>query len=229
MSSTSKDYRILKATKLAHLWLYHERYPGPKTASVGGMFLQGLETLLDPGGIFSGGMSKVPPEDGMSSPAWSSGALPRPAAGWSERGRRGSPRGDHPRISPGDPVLFEQKLLPGGLVPVGLPSLLNQMINSAGPGFIRLVQQLSVLTSLVKVESYAEDIWYANPPEGDRIGQGPPIGPPSHGLISGGPGPIPIPHSLIRFNDLGKATLMSGPNDEFISTVVVHYGLAGSR
>ena len=203
------DYRILKATKLAHLWLYHERYPGPKLPSIGGMVAQALETVFDPGGLFSGGASKEPPQDAHVLTSTVLGSLPGTGGvAHLEAITRG--------ISPGDPVLIEQRVFPGGL-----PSLFSELL---GGVIGDALGKLQSSTFVAKVTDYSELIWYANPPELDRIGQGPPIGPPSHGLISGGAAPIPIPHSRIAFNDpLGAASRMS-MEDIGIGTVVVHYG-----
>lgn len=207
------EYKLLKATKLAHLWLYHERYPGMRTPSIGGLIAQAAESFFDPAGLFSGGVSKEPPQDPH---ALTSLAVPVPAGRLPEGAAHleAITRG----ISPGDPVLFEQKL-----VAPGLPGLFAEMIAPVLP-LDELKERLQARTLLAKVTSYSELIWYANPPEADRIGQGPPIGPPDQGLLSGGASPIPIPHSKITFQDpLGIASAMS-VDDLFIGSVVVHYG-----
>lgn len=210
------DYRLLKATKLAHLWLYHERYHGPKSPSPLGFLAQFAETFLDPGGFVTGGVSKEPPQDPHVLTSLLMPPMPPgpPGSAHLEAITRG--------LSPGDPVLFEQKVVPGGLPDVG--ALIAKMIGSAAPALADLAKQLLARMFLTKVLDYSELIWFANAPEGDRIGQGPPIGPPSQGLLSKS-GPIPIPHSQIRFNDpAGVASAMGGLDDLTIGTVVVHYG-----
>ena len=209
------DYQLLKATKLSHLWLYHERYPGPKVPSTGGFIAQAVEQFFDPLGLFTGGISTEPPQDPRV--LASSGALGPPqdiplGRAHLEAITRG--------ISPGDPVLFEQKTIPGGL-----GGLITDMVNNFASGIVNQLEELRLKTLLVRVETYAEEIWFANPPEFDRIGQGPPIGPPSGSLIKGGAGPIPIPHTKITFNDPTRiADIMAGPDDVSIGTVVMHYG-----
>lgn len=203
------EYRILKATKLAHLWLYHERYQGAKTPSVGGQIGQVFEQIFDPAGLFSGGISKEPPQDAHAITS-STYEAPQTGAAHLEAITRG--------IVPGDPVLFAQLLdAPGGILGV----IAQIMAGVAGA-----TQTLdNDVAFLAKVTGYSELLWYANPPEGDRIGQGPPVGPPSHGLISGGASPIPIPHSKITFDDRhGRASTMGGGSDEHIKTIVMHYG-----
>jgi len=115
-------------------------------------------------------------------------------------------------------VLFEQTS--GG----GIPAMIADVF-AALPASVRAAAgALTQKTLLTRVTGYTELIWYANPPKGDRIGQGPPIGPPSHGLVSGGAAPIPIPHSRISFVDnAGIAEGMSA-DDTQIKTVIVHYG-----
>jgi len=215
--SLPQEYRILKATKLAHLWLYHERYPGMKTPTVGGLVAQAVESFFDPAGLFTGGISKEPPQDPhVLTSEVMSGPPGAPGVAHLEAITRG--------ISPGDPVLFEQKVLPGGLASL-FAALAQAFGSQANQALADLQKRLFQNTLLAKVTDYSEVIWYANPPEGDRIGQGPPVGPPSHALLSGGAAPIPIPHSQIRFNDPhGVASLMSGVDDVNIGTVVVHYG-----
>jgi hypothetical protein len=212
-----QDYRILKATKLAHLWLYHERYPGMKTPSALGTIAQVAQSLFDPAGLFTGGISTEPRQDPHVLTSQMEPSMPGAGgAAHLEAITRG--------ISPGDPVLFEQRVLPGGL-PELFAGMIASVLAQAASTLKGQKEQLAKKTLLAKVMDYSELIWYANAPEGDRIGQGPPIGPPSSGLLSGGAAPIPIPHSLIRFNDpRGVATAMSGPEDLNIGTVVVHYG-----
>ena len=207
-----QDCKIMKPTKSAHLWLYHERYPGPKLPSIGGQVVQGIESIFDPGGLFTGGVSRVPPEDAHV--LTSRVELPPSPEGAAHL--EGITRG----INPGDPVLFEQTI--GGAI----GSLISQLFNALGLGGVGAMSATAAFkasTFFTKVTGYTELIWYANPPEGDRIGQGPPIGPPSHGLLSGGAAPIPIPHSKLSFLDpLGMASLMS-LEDTLIKTVIVHY------
>jgi hypothetical protein len=193
----NEETQLLKPTKTAHLWLYHDRYPGPKLPSFGSGFLQFLETALDPAGVFGGGMAKEPSQDAHVFTS----KVDLPARDEGAAHLEGITRG----INPGDPVLFEKT---GGTAGGAPPP-----------------------TFFTKVTGYDELIWYANPPESDRIGQGPPIGPPSGGgLLSKGPAPIPIPHSMLSFldprvapNQTGKADNMAGPDDRDIKTIVVHY------
>jgi hypothetical protein len=207
-----QDCKILKPTKSAHLWLYHERYPGPKLPSFGGQLAQGIESVFDPGGLFTGGVSHVPAEDAHV--LTSRAELPPSPEGAAHL--EGITRG----INPGDPVLFEQTA--GGAIP-SLISKLFDALGVGGAGAASAKAALDASTLFTKVTGYTELIWYANPPEGDRIGQGPPIGPPSHGLISGGESPIPIPHSKLSFvDDPGVASAMS-LDDTQIRTVIVHY------
>lgn len=208
-----EHYRMLKPTKLAHLWLYHERYPGMKTITPAGSILQALETFFDPGGFVTGGMSKEPPQDPhVLTSLVAPGPPGPPGCAHLEAITRG--------ISPGDPVLFEQRVVANGLF-----GLIDLIMSGLPADVAKHVKDLGKITFLTKVMDYSEAIWFANPPEGDRIGQGPPIGPPSQGLLSKSGGPIPIPHSCIRFNDpAGIASLMAGPEDLNIGTIVVHYG-----
>lgn len=93
--ASQASVRLLRPTKLAHLWLYQFRYPGstnPDQIGASGA-LQVLETIVDPLGIFFGsGPPKRPPEDPRSL---------TPNSAHLEAITRG--------ISPGDPVLFESK------------------------------------------------------------------------------------------------------------------------
>ncbi len=197
----SARYRVLRATKLAHLWLYHERFPlssdplvvGP--AITAGQYAQVAETIFDPLHLFSGGMASGPPQDPRPLGNFS---FTDPLSGYAhlEAITRG--------INPGDPVLFEQRVP----VPNGLPAPLV----------------FPELTELVKVQGYAEDIWYANPPEADRVGQGPPVGPPSSRLLGGGAAAIPIPHTRITFAPLIHPLLDIMVAGGFgLKTIVMHY------
>ena len=60
--------------------------------------------------------------------------------------------------------------------------MIGKIFSALVPSLAPEIAALQHATLLTKVTGYAELIWYANPPELDRIGQGPPIGPPSHGL-----------------------------------------------
>jgi hypothetical protein len=203
------DSKVMKPTKSAHLWLYHERYPGPKLPSLGGSILQVVEGIFDPGGLVSGGVSKEPPQDAHV--LTSRVQLPASLEGAAHL--EGITRG----LNPGDPVLFEQT------VDGAIASMIAQIF-AALPAQLRpAVDTLTNKTLVTKVSGYTELIWYANPPEADRIGQGPPIGPPSHGLISGGAAPIPIPHSRISFVDTAGIAEQMSAQDTQIKTVVVHY------
>ena len=205
------DCKLVKATKSAHLWLYHERYPGPKLPSTGGGILQVVEQVFDPGGLFSGGVSKEPPQDAHVL----TGQVQLPPGLEGAAHLEGITRG----LNPGDLVLFEQTN--GGAIPAMIAKIFSALPGMMGAA----VADLSQRTFLTKVTGYTELIWYANPPEGDRIGQGPPIGPPSHGLISGGAAPIPIPHSRISFmDDTGHTVERMSADDTRIKTVIVHYG-----
>ncbi len=203
------DCKIVKPTKTAHLWLYHDRYPGPKLPAPGDGFLQGLETILDPAGLFTGGVSTEPPQDAHV--LTSKVALPpsQEGAAHLESITRG--------IKPGDPVLFEQAGQAGSITTI-IAAIFSTAVPS--PASVLAFQNTTLFT---KVTGYTELIWYANPPELDRIAQGPPIGPPSSGLISGGATPIPIPHSKLSFNDPADVASRMSADDTQIKTVVVHY------
>ena len=215
-----KDYKLLKATKLSHLWLYHARYPGMKTPSPMGGFLQFLEQIVDPAGLVTGGISSESAQDprvmGSNSGPW----IPTPhAPGFAhlEAITRG--------IVPGDPVLFERKTSPFGLAELFEGMAATFLGPNAEAAMTEFRKTLATSTFLVKVMEYSEVIWYANPPEGDRIGQGPPVAPPSSSLLKKGGGPIPIPHSEIRFHDPGLvANGLAGAEDANISSIVLHYG-----
>jgi hypothetical protein len=128
-------------------------------------------------------------------------------------------------ISPGDPVLFEQRTSPGGLAELFEGMVASVLGSGAAASLTELRNRFINTTFLAKVIEYSEVIWYANPPEIDRIGQGPPVAPPSGGLLKKGAAPIPIPHSEIRFHDPGgAATRLAGLEDNTISNIVVHYG-----
>lgn len=204
-----KDCKIVKPTKMAHLWLYHERYPGPKVPTAGGSILQGLETIFDPGGLFSGGISTEPPQDAhvLTSKVGLSPIVEGAAH------LEGITRG----IKPGDPVLFEQV---GGDGPIA--TMISKIFSTVVP-LQAHVDAVTNRTLLTKVTGYTELIWYANPPESDRIGQGPPIGPPSSGLLSGGAAPIPIPHTKLSFDDSNNIASKMSLDDAQIRTVIVHY------
>ncbi len=202
------QYRILRATKLAHLWLYHDRYPGSSDPSLmdASLAQQFLEGLFSPFAfIFGGGPPSQPIED------------PRVLAGASLLDNKlgaahleGITRG----ISAGDPVLFE-KTAEGGL---------NWLFKQISGGFLgALLQQLldyfeTPRPQLVKVTGYSEQIWYANAPQSDRYGQGPPIGPPSNSSP-----PIPIPHSKLTFAANGDLDRMA-QRDQGLKAIVIHYG-----
>jgi hypothetical protein len=202
LSAPHKDYRVLRASQHTHLWLYHKRYPGSSNLSLSNIsgVLQVVQTIFDPLHLVTSGPPSQPPED----PRVLAG-LSVPVPPFPERRPQGAAhleaitRG----INSGDPVLFEKR-------------------DGGAPGGPFRAQ-------LVKVTGYSEEIWYANPPEIDRIGQGPPIGPPGSGgalagLVGGGAAaPIPIPHSKITFdvNPFLDGMSMDGAD---IDKIVVHYG-----
>jgi hypothetical protein len=168
-------HRILRSTKLAHLWLYHARFrqipeQDLHDETVVDEVAQFAENLFDPFHLVSGGFSSTPPDD------------PRPLTKVKAH-LEAIVRG----LRAGDPVVFEQ---------VGQPPV------------------------LVQVDAYSEQIWYANPPEGDRLTNGPPVGPPGHALITGGASPIPLPHTKIEFATNDAVGAMASN----VKTVVVHYG-----
>jgi hypothetical protein len=205
------DCQIMKPTKTAHLWLYHDRYPGPKLPSFGSSLLQGVEQFFDPGGLFSGGIAKEPPQDAHV--FTSKVKLPVSTDGCAHL--EGITRG----INPGDPVLFAKT---GGDNNTSIAAMISAIVSGANPA--AATADFQQRTFFTKVTGYDELIWYANPPESDRIAQGPPIGPPGGGLLSSGPSPIPIPHSKISFFDPGGvADGMAGVDDANIKAVVVHY------
>jgi hypothetical protein len=204
--------RILRPTKLAHLWLYHERYPGSSDPGLigAGIALQVAKTIGDPFGLFhGGGIPTQPPQDPRVLTGVTTMGMPPPhGVAHLDAITRG--------ISAGDVVLFEKRA--GG----GIVGMFEQLVAGAvGPGALAVLRLL--IMQLVKVTGYAEDIWYANAPELDRVGFGPPVGPPGHAVLSGGEGPIPIPHSRITF-DLNPFLDMMALGDHDLNTIVVHYG-----
>ncbi|HTL34342.1 MAG TPA: hypothetical protein VL326_14545 [Kofleriaceae bacterium] len=186
-AAAAAHYRLLRPTKQAHLWLYHERFSesndiGKVSAGLAMAAVAGVaESILDPLHLFSSGMSSTPPQDPR---ALCGISLTDPSQGVAhlEAITRG--------INAGDPVLFEQRL--------------------------------TGQTQLVKVLGYAEDIWYANPPESDRIGQGPPVGPPGSHLIGGGASPLPIPTTRLTFAPEPLLEVMI-ENGTALKTIVCHY------
>ena len=210
--SRREDYRILKATKLAHLWLYHERYPASAAVdplrAIGNVIGDAVDFLSDPiGAIFGGGPPPLPPEDSRVL----SGV---PGFAHLDAITRG--------IRAGDPVLFEQS----GKGTLSVETLFKLLAGKA----TSLEPTPPPPPQLVQVAGYSEQIWYANAPEMDRIGRGPPVGPPgSHkegglgGLIGGSSSaeaPIPIPHSKITFDSSAEIGKMAVD----LKTIVVHYG-----
>lgn len=201
------DYKLLKATKTAHLWLYHERYPGSSNPMLvgSGLGAQIVENIVDPLHLFTGGVSGQPAQD----PSVLTGsALQDPGSGAAhlEAITRG--------ISAGDPVLFEKR------IQGGLGGLFQAIQHGLPPA--ELPELLDVRVQLVKVTGYAEDIWYANAPEMDRIGQGPPVGPPAHSVLGSSPAPIPIPHTRLNFAVNPVLDLMA-EGDRGLRSILVHY------
>lgn len=199
-SADQASVRLMRATKLAHLWLYQFRYPGSTNPSMMGVSgaLQVVESIIDPLGIlFGSGPPKQPPQD------------PRPLAGLSMSPSAVGQGAAHLEaitrgISPGDPVLFEKKV--------------------DGP-----FAAIMLRTQLVKVIGYSEEIWYANAPQMDQIGQAAPVGPPTssmvEGITGGADAPIPIPHTRITFLPNGFLDIMAGGLDQLdIDKIVLHYG-----
>lgn len=204
-------YLYLRSTKQSHLWLYHQRYPGSANLALigAGTVAQVVETIFDPGGFFHGPIDTRPPEDPrVLTGVTAMGAPPPHGVAHLEAITRG--------INSGDLVLFEKRV--GG----GLGGLFNGLLGGVLGGSALAVARM-LLLQLVKVGGYAEDIWYANAPELDRIGHGPPVGPPSHGLISGGEGAIPIPHSRITF-DINPFLDVMALGDLDLDKIVVHHG-----
>jgi hypothetical protein len=242
------DYRILRATKLAHLWLYHARFTG--SADPLQLISSGLTTVversLDPlGFVFGSGPPPPPPEDPR---VLSGNSSDRPAHGTAhlEAVTRG--------INAGDPVLFEQRLpkpdpVTGAQPPSGIEGMFDAIEKTVAAALAPqgsptalptdLANLRAPVTQLVKVSAYSEEIWYANAPQADRIGTGPPVGPPGKsgggaggllsgltgGLLGGGggnaEGPIPIPHSKITFAPNPFLDKMAADG---IESIVVHYG-----
>ena len=229
MAALRKDYRILRATKQAHLWLYHVRYPGSTDPSrlITSGAAQFVESIIDPLGIFVGsGISSQPAQDSRVL-AGVAATDPPPAHGAAhlEAITRG--------ISAGDPVLFEQRMQrPVPEAPTtGIAGLFEQIAKTVGlapPQSLpaTLATMRAPVAQLVKVTGYTEEIWYANAPQMDQIGKGPPIGPPGHsmlsGLTGGAEGPIPIPHSKITFAPNPYLDAMAD-GDRGLSSIVVHY------
>jgi hypothetical protein len=206
-----KDFRFLKATKTAHLWLYHERYPGSTNPMLLGVStgLQIVQRIFDPLGLFAGGSPPTrPPEDPRVITGMQMMAPPRGIARL-EAVVRG--------INPGDPVLFEKRT--GG----GLAALFDLIAKGVPESVLGMLRML--VAQLVQVTGYAEDIWYANAPQMDRIGQGPPIGPPSHSVLGGmqgAEGAIPMPHTRISFDPNPILDLMA-VGDLDLNKILVHY------
>lgn len=204
--------RLLRPTKLSHLWLYHERYPGSTNPALigAGMVAQVVQTIFDPLGLFhGGGLPTRPPEDPRVITGLTTMGMPPPhGVAHLEALARG--------ITAGDLVLFEKRA--GG----GIFSMFQQLITGSLPSAALAPLRL-LLMQLVKVAGYAEDIWYANAPEMDRVGMGPPVGPPGHGIISGGEGAIPIPHSRLTF-DINPFLDAMALGDHDLNTIVVHHG-----
>ena len=207
-----EDVIVLKPTKMAHLWLYHQRYPGSTNpALIGAAAVANvLETIFDPLGLFTGGggIPKGPPEDPrvIAGVQMLSPGLPHGVAHL-EAITRG--------ISTGDPVLFEKRS--GG----GIAGLFDRLSQNLPVEVLAMLR--TFVMQLVKVTGYSEDIWYGNAPQLDRVGWGPPVGPPTHGLLTGGEGPIPIPHSRITFEPNPFLDLMA-MGDLDIDKIVMHYG-----
>jgi hypothetical protein len=206
------EYRILRPSKLAHLWLYHERYPGTTSPGLieAAIAAQVVKSIFDPLGLFHGGGFNFRVEDPRVLAGFAMQASPPPhGTAHLEAICRG--------LKAGDPVLFEKKA--GGGVVGMFQQLFERAIDATGLAALRML-----VMQLVRVTGYAEDIWYAEAPQMDRIGMGPPVGPTTHGLLeSGGGGPIPIPHSRINFDPNPMLDLMS-LGDLQLNTIVVHYG-----
>ncbi|HEV8322824.1 MAG TPA: baseplate J/gp47 family protein [Myxococcota bacterium] len=227
-----KDHRILKPTKNAHLWLYHERYPGSTdpallAVSAANQTAENIGTTL--GAIFTGGASLLftggPNQQQLDDPRVIAGA---PISGISKfLGGVAHLEAITRGILPGDPVLIENKMT-GGIVEGLFQLVLHGAIPSAPlpqPVDVASAVTRDLYMQLVKVTGYAEDIWYGNAPQMDRIGRCPPVAPPGgHGVLSGqAEGPIPIPHSRIEFPPNPFIDLLSGFG-QLIKDVVVHYG-----
>lgn len=213
-STLHTEYRVLRATKQAHLWLYHHRYPGSSNpAQAGGSsVLQVVERIFDPLGLFMGG---GPPPGPPQDPRVLTGLsvftpLPHGVAHL-EAVTRG--------INPGDLALFEKRIAGG------VAGLIKRIIDGIiDPAVLSVVRPL--VMQLVRVAGYTEEIWYADAPQMDRIGQGPPVGPPSHAVLDsaqGAGGPIPIPHSKLSF-DINPFVDGMAMGDLDIDKIVVHFG-----
>jgi hypothetical protein len=207
--------QLLRPTQLAHLWLYHQRYPGSTNPALLGVsaVAQVVQSIFDPLGLFhGGGPPSRPPEDPrvLAGLSVAPGAPPHGVAHL-EAITRG--------LKAGDPVLFEKRS--GG----GLAGIFQRLIDSNVPPAV-LAPLRMLIMQLVKVSGYAEDIWYANAPQMDRIGQGPPVGPPAGSVLSnmqGAEGPIPIPHSRINFDPNPFLDIMA-LGDLDLDKIVIHFG-----
>jgi hypothetical protein len=189
---------------------------------------QFVERIVDPFGILTGGGGSAtqPPQDPRVL-AGQSTTDPPPLHGSAhlEAITRG--------IKAGDPVLFEQRMPPVAGEATGIEGLFEQigkLVSLGGVNPQALPQMLAELRApiaqLVKVTGYTEEIWYANAPQMDQIGKGPPVGPPGHsllgGLTGGAEGPIPIPHSKITFAPNPYLDVMAN-GERGLSSIVVHY------
>ena len=229
LNALKKDYRILRSTKTAHLWLYHTRYVGstdPAQMIANGV-TQFVERVIDPLGIFGGGPPTQPAEDPRVVAGQSTTDPPPPhGSAHLEAITRG--------INAGDPVLFEQRTpsRTAGAA-TGIAGLFEQIARTVGLGNIgpqalpaTLAELRAPIVQLVKVIGYSEEIWYANAPQSDQIGRGPPVGPPGKsllkGLTGGAEGPIPIPHSKITFAPNPYLDVMAA-GDPGLKSIVVHY------
>ena len=181
LNALKKDYRILRPTKQAHLWLYHTRYTG--SADPVQMIANGVtkfvERALDPLGIFGGGPPTQPPEDPrvvgrVSRPPIRRRRTARPTS-------RPSPAGSTPATRSCSSSGCRTRLAQG----TGIAGLFEQIAKAVGLGSVspqalpaRLAELRAPVVQLVKVIGYTEEIWYANAPQMDQVGTGPPVGPP---------------------------------------------------
>ena len=209
------DYRLMRPTKLAHLWLYHVRYP--PTDDPASLLAAGLNNAIDTaekfltnpiGALFGGGGPPPPPPQDPRVLTNTVSSDPGPAHGAAhlEAITRG--------IKPGDPVLFEQQKAPddgSGAPPnqlglMGLPGLpggagiagffqqvesvaasaVDGLFPKTGPDQQALANSRAQVAQLVKVTGYTEEIWYANAPQAGQTGHGPPVGPPGQSGGGGG-------------------------------------------